>query len=426
MQLRCAHCGHVEPLLTRRWRCVCGRPFVLEGVPEFRREAIQLHKRGLWRYRELLPPFEGEPVTLGEGGTPLLFGEWDGLRLGLKLEFMAPTGSFKDRGASVLVSFLRSWGVDDVLDDSSGNAGAALAAYGAHAGLHVRIFVPAHASAAKRAQIAIYGAELVTVEGPRPRATEAALKAVDEGAYYASALFRVSNDKKRCYVRFGKSSGTFCFHFGIEAGKFVVGTSAYDYYGTVTPGTTYFLVAKLVTHTGAPEEAFLNVYAPGETVPTEEPTSWDYYYTSDWGRDYPMGRISVRTRFEGTGEVDEIRTSSSATTGLQRLSVAHLLSAAELRQSHHRGSTTETRRARRNGRPLEKPCVLHVSVVFFPPWGSPLRAACAHMIDAERGSRVPRTRDMITRPRGQDNLERGHLLDARPTIGLRFPGGPVI
>jgi len=189
MQLRCAHCGHVEPLLTRRWRCVCGRPFVLEGVPEFRREAIQLHKRGLWRYRELLPPFEGEPVTLGEGGTPLLFGEWDGLRLGLKLEFMAPTGSFKDRGASVLVSFLRSWGVDDVLDDSSGNAGAALAAYGAHAGLHVRIFVPAHASAAKRAQIAIYGAELVTVEGPRPRATEAALKAVDEGAYYASHAY---------------------------------------------------------------------------------------------------------------------------------------------------------------------------------------------------------------------------------------------
>lgn len=142
-----------------------------------------------------------------------------------------------------------------------------------------------------------------------------------EGAYYASALFRVSNNKKRCYVRFGKSCGTFCFHFGIEAGKFVLGTSGYGYYGSVTPGTTYFLVAKLVTHAGAPEEAYLNVYAPGDTVPTEEPTTWDYYYTSSWGRDYPMGWMTVRTRYEGTGEVDEIRTSSSATTGWSDVAV---------------------------------------------------------------------------------------------------------
>ena len=142
-----------------------------------------------------------------------------------------------------------------------------------------------------------------------------------EGAYYASALFRVSNNKKRCYVRFGKSCGTFCFHFGIEAGKFVLGTSGYGYYGSVTPGTTYFLVAKLVTHAGAPEEAYLNVYAPGDTVPTEEPTTWDYYYTSSWGRDYPMGWMTVRTRYEGTGEVDEIRTSNSATTGWSDVAV---------------------------------------------------------------------------------------------------------
>ena len=189
MRLVCARCGLMETLQTRKWRCDCGRPFLIEGVPEFRREAIRTDKRGLWRFRDLLPPLAGSPVTMGEGGTPLLIHEWDGLRLGFKLEFMSPTGSFKDRGASVLVSFLRSWGTDDVLDDSSGNAGAALAAYGARAGLRVRIFAPAHAPAAKLNQIAIYGAEVVTVQGPRPRATEAALQAVVAGAYYATHAY---------------------------------------------------------------------------------------------------------------------------------------------------------------------------------------------------------------------------------------------
>jgi len=189
MNLRCPVCGSRESLPTRRWRCTCGPPFLLEGVPAFRRDAIRTQERGLWRYRDLLPNLDAEPVTLGEGGTPLLLEEWEGLQLGFKLEFMSPTASFKDRGTAVLVSFLRSWGVHEVVDDSSGNAGASLAAYGARAGLRVRIFAPAHTSPAKLAQIAIYGAEIITVPGPRPRATEAALEAVAAGAYYASHAY---------------------------------------------------------------------------------------------------------------------------------------------------------------------------------------------------------------------------------------------
>ena len=189
MNLFCTHCGSRETLPTRRWRCACGRPFFLEGLPPFRRKAIRGDKQGLWRYRDVLPPLDGEPVTMGEGGTPLLLEQWDGLQVGFKLEFMAPSGSFKDRGTSVLVSFLRSWGVREVVDDSSGNAGASLAAYGARAGLRVRIFAPAHTSLAKRAQIEVYGAELVAVEGPRPKATDAVLQAVQAGAYYASHAY---------------------------------------------------------------------------------------------------------------------------------------------------------------------------------------------------------------------------------------------
>ncbi|MFN3929916.1 MAG: pyridoxal-phosphate dependent enzyme, partial [Thermoflexus sp.] len=143
--------------------------------------------RGVWRYRPLLP--EGELLTLGEGGTPLVRGPnpW-GIELWWKLEFLNPTGSFKDRGAAVMVAVLRAFGAETLVDDSSGNAGAALAAYCARAGLRAKLFVPAHASGPKLRQIEAYGAELVRVPGPRPAATMAAKEACarDPRLVYAS------------------------------------------------------------------------------------------------------------------------------------------------------------------------------------------------------------------------------------------------
>jgi len=97
-----------------------------------------------------------------------------------------PTGSFKDRGAAVLVSFLKHLGVEEVVEDSSGNAAASLAAYCAYAGIKARIFVPAYASPAKLQQIQTYGAELVPVPGSRADAAHAAEEAAKAGSYYAS------------------------------------------------------------------------------------------------------------------------------------------------------------------------------------------------------------------------------------------------
>ena len=74
-------------------------------------------------------------MTLGEGWTPLVCGKIDGIAVTMKLEFMAPTGSFKDRGMTTLISYLQSRGISSVLEDSSGNAGASLAAYSAAAGM---------------------------------------------------------------------------------------------------------------------------------------------------------------------------------------------------------------------------------------------------------------------------------------------------
>lgn len=129
-------------------------------------------------------------VSLGEGGTPLLgYAVGEG-RIHFKCEHLNPTGSFKDRSSAALVSALVAEGVREAVEDSSGNAGASFAAYAARAGIRARVYVPAHASGAKRKQIEVYGAELIPVPGPRSAAAEAVLRAVDAGAVYASHVFQ--------------------------------------------------------------------------------------------------------------------------------------------------------------------------------------------------------------------------------------------
>ena len=186
--LNCARCrqayGDAEPL----WRCTCGG--TLEYTPEqpaaFPKAAIAARHGTLWRYAEALPPAAmAHAVSLGEGMTPLLAAPWGGATVHFKLEGCMPSGSFKDRGATLLVSMLRAMGVAECVEDSSGNAGAALAAYAAAAGIRCRIFTPASASPGKRAQIGMYGAELVPVPGPRAETTRAVLQAA-EATFYAS------------------------------------------------------------------------------------------------------------------------------------------------------------------------------------------------------------------------------------------------
>lgn len=137
---------------------------------------------GLWEIEyHRLPPGEirlsATPLPLGEGDTPTIAFDWEPartIRLDLKLEFLAPTGSFKDRGAAMLIGAAWGFGTSEFVEDSSGNAGAALAAYGAAARMRAHIFLPADAAPAKFAQIEAVGATAHPVEGPRSAATEAA------------------------------------------------------------------------------------------------------------------------------------------------------------------------------------------------------------------------------------------------------------
>jgi threonine synthase len=140
------------------------------------REQIDRNERSLWRYREALPLTIGEPVTLGEGCTPLVSRPWQGRRALFKLEWFAPTGSFKDRGASVMVSALRQQGVKRILEDSSGNGGAAIAGYAAAGGLQAKILVPASTQPGKIVQMRAYGAEIELVPGSRQATAEEAVR----------------------------------------------------------------------------------------------------------------------------------------------------------------------------------------------------------------------------------------------------------
>jgi threonine synthase len=125
----------------------------------------------LWRYRELLPlPLEEEPVTLGEGMTPLLpcprLGQVFGLsRLFIKDESQLPTGSFKSRGMTTAVSMAKHFGLKRLAIPTAGNAGGALAAYGARAGMEVFIFMPEDTPVINQMEAYLAGARVFLVNG---------------------------------------------------------------------------------------------------------------------------------------------------------------------------------------------------------------------------------------------------------------------
>jgi threonine synthase len=184
----CRNCHRPYPDQGLPYRCPhCGGVFGLSTGIQFSQEEVDGKLPGLWRYRHSFGLPEDAPVVnLGEGDTPLVAGQGFGKKLAFKLEYLNPTGSFKDRGTAPLISLLLSRNVREAVEDSSGNAGAAFAAYAARAGLRARVFVPSYASGPKRKQIEAYGAVLEPIAGPRSQAAEAVQKAAEAGAVYAS------------------------------------------------------------------------------------------------------------------------------------------------------------------------------------------------------------------------------------------------
>jgi threonine synthase len=177
--------GATYPLEVPRWRSDAGGPLMVTPLPGIGRDDIDKGVRSLWRYAASLPLAVRDPVSLGEGCTPLVERRWRGVPALFKLEYFAPTGSFKDRGASVMISVLREQGVRRVLEDSSGNGGAAIAGYAAAAGIGAKILVPASTQPAKTVQMRAYGAEVELVPGTRQATADEAVRQA-EAIFYAS------------------------------------------------------------------------------------------------------------------------------------------------------------------------------------------------------------------------------------------------
>ncbi|QNK69109.1 pyridoxal-phosphate dependent enzyme [Variovorax sp. PAMC26660] len=177
--------GRHHELSERRWRSDDGNPMMVTPLPGITRDDIDPRERSVWRYRAALPVVIERPSSLGEGCTPLVQKRWGELSPYFKLEWFNPTCSFKDRGAAVMMSFLRQIGVDAVLEDSSGNGGAAIAAAGAAAGMRVKVLAPSYTPAPKVAQIRAFGAEVQLVPGPREESEYEAVRQ-SESIFYAS------------------------------------------------------------------------------------------------------------------------------------------------------------------------------------------------------------------------------------------------
>ena len=186
MQYECPQCSKTYKISPLRYKCDCGSALNLVADSRILPNAQVPAAMSLWRYREALPiDIDTDIVTLGEGMTPLMLLDVDEPEHFVKLDYLCPTGSYKDRGASVLLTHLKALGVEEIVEDSSGNAGAAIAAYSARAGIHCTIYCPESTSQGKLKQISAYGAELKLVPGNRMATTEA-VKLAAETTCYAS------------------------------------------------------------------------------------------------------------------------------------------------------------------------------------------------------------------------------------------------
>jgi threonine synthase len=192
LRLTCGNCGWSSPAAGLAWRCErCAGVLDLAGFTPVMPSPAELTQRTptLWRYRESLPVSEPAGLSMGEGMTPLV--PVPGRpELALKVDYLMPTGSFKDRGAVLLAALASQLRAGAFVADSSGNAGTAIAAYAARLGIACDVYVPAATSAGKLAQLYAYGASVHRVEGSREDTAAAAAQAAGQpGIFYASHVY---------------------------------------------------------------------------------------------------------------------------------------------------------------------------------------------------------------------------------------------
>jgi len=173
LQLECSACGKTYDPSQEQHLCTCGKPLLAKydlkrAAATLNLKALQSRARTLWRYAEVLP--DDPPVSLGEGMTALIHAHRLGATMGLerlyvKDEGLNPTGSFKARGMTVAVTRAKQLGAKALAAPTAGNAGGALAAYAAAAGLPAVIVMPADTPSANVMECQAFGAQVVKLNG---------------------------------------------------------------------------------------------------------------------------------------------------------------------------------------------------------------------------------------------------------------------
>ncbi|MHA7098193.1 threonine synthase [Priestia aryabhattai] len=191
----CNSCETKYNIAENVWKCRCGGMLnLLKEKVTFDPSTLQQQPPTMWRYIDALPfeknSKEWKSITMGEGYTPLIALDESEPNTFVKVDYMMPTLSFKDRGAAILIAKAKELGVTRVIADSSGNAGTSIAAYAKRANIACDIFLREGTSPKKIAQVKAHGANVRTINGTREDIADAAQKFVNEEKhFYASHVY---------------------------------------------------------------------------------------------------------------------------------------------------------------------------------------------------------------------------------------------
>ncbi|WED28250.1 threonine synthase [Vibrio sp. DW001] len=186
MKYICMNCACEYTPTLRLIKCTCGSALWVKPETSFNKNDLIEHDLTIWRYSRSFPIREHDTqVSFNEAITPLAKAKVSGVSILAKMDSLQPTGSFKDRGAALVINYLKNLGIKSIAEDSSGNGGSAYAGYAAKGKIECNIFVPAGTSLGKTTQTRMYGANCIEVKGTREDAAQAAINSFKtHGSYY--------------------------------------------------------------------------------------------------------------------------------------------------------------------------------------------------------------------------------------------------
>lgn len=189
MNLICSQTQEKYPIDDIRWKSNTGALLDIDFLPKIDLDKIRQRPYNMWRYVESFPLTNFDNiVSFQEGFTPLVKENIAQQEVYLKVDYYFPTSSYKDRGTSLMMTQIKNLGIKNIVQDSSGNAGASVACYASKGGINCDIFVPETTPQAKINQIRLYGGNVHKILGSRQKTAEEAYQQAIK-SYYASHVW---------------------------------------------------------------------------------------------------------------------------------------------------------------------------------------------------------------------------------------------